>query len=556
MCGIFAYISCNNIKEEVLQKINIEGMKCKKRGPDNTVTKMVDNNKFLMFHRLKINDMSEQGNQPIVHPDDFNITLICNGEIYNWKELADINNFNTKSTSDCEIIVHMYKKYGIEETIQQLDGVFAFVLIDKNKNVIHAGRDPIGVRSFYIGTSKDSFVLASECKNLDNLSESIIQFKPGTFISINFNKLPKNVSDIIFKDYYKMMQNKLDWRLKSDTDEKTILSKIKDKLDKAIEKRLLSDRPIGCLLSGGLDSSLITALVAKKLNRRIKTFSVGLEGSVDLDCAQKVVDYVGTDHFQLKLSVDDMFDSIPEVIREIETYDITTIRASTPMYLLSKYIKENTDITVLFSGEGSDEASGSYLYFHNAPNENEFDNEIERLMTDLSYFDVLRCDKSTASTGLEVRVPFLDKEFLKYYLGIHPKFKIPKNYKIEKYLLRKAYDNNLLPDEILWRTKEGMSDGVSSQTKAWYEIIQDKIDTIISDEEFSNKSKTFTHNTPLSKESYYYRKIFESNFNNRSSIVPYFWMPKWSGEVNDPSARVLNVYNQDDDKQESVLSHC
>tara|TARA_B100000963_G_scaffold362015_1_gene402065 strand:- start:3215 stop:4885 length:1671 start_codon:yes stop_codon:yes gene_type:complete len=556
MCGIFAYISCNIIKEDLLQKINIEGMKCKKRGPDNTVTKMVDNNKFLMFHRLKINDMSEQGNQPIVHPDDFNITLICNGEIYNWKELADANNFNTKSTSDCEIIVHMYKKYGIEETIQKLDGVFAFVLIDKNKNIIHAARDPIGVRSFYIGTSKDSLVLASECKNLDNLSESIIQFKPGSFISIDFNKLPKNISDIVFNDYYKLMLNKQNWRLNSDINEKTILKKIRDKLDSAIEKRLLSDRPIGCLLSGGLDSSLITALVAKKLNRRIKTFSVGLEGSVDLDCAQKVANYVGTDHFQLKLSIDEMFNSIPEVIKEIETYDITTIRASTPMYLLSKYIKENTDITVLFSGEGSDEASGSYLYFHNAPNENDFDSEIERLMTDLSYFDVLRCDKSTASAGLEVRVPFLDKAFLEYYLGIHPKFKIPKNYKIEKYLLRKTYDDNLLPDDILWRTKEGMSDGVSSQTKAWYEIIQDKIDTLISDEEFLNNAKKFAHNTPLSKESYYYRKIFESNLTNRSSIIPYFWMPKWSGEVNDPSARVLNVYNSQDNNEEITQSLC
>ena len=316
-------------------------------------------------------------------------------------------------------------------------------------------------------------------------------------------------------------------------------------MDKSITKRLLSDRPIGCLLSGGLDSSLITALVVKKFKKPIKTFSVGLEGAVDLEYARKVADFLGTEHHELIISVEDMFNAIPEIVKEIETYDITTIRASTPMYLLSKYIKETTDITVLFSGEGSDEASGSYLYFHNAPSEDKFQEEILRLMKDLSYFDVLRCDKSTAGTGLEVRVPFLDKEFLDFYLGIAPKFKIPKNYPIEKYLLRKAYDDSdLLPPEVLWRTKEGMSDGVSSQKKAWYEIIQDKIDVLITDSEFRENKDKYTHNPPQIKEAYYYRKIFEETFNNRSSILPYYWLPKWSGHIIDPSARVLNVYSE------------
>ena len=549
MCGIFAYLATGIISDTELQSINVEGMKCKKRGPDNTVTRTIDNNKFLMFHRLKINDISELGNQPIVHPEDFNITVICNGEIYNWKKLADENNFKTRSTSDCEIIVHMYKKYGIKKTIESLDGVFAFVLIDKTKNMIFAGRDPIGVRSFYIGTSEKALVMASECKNLDNLCDSIIQFKPGTFICLKESELPKYVEDIKFQRYYDMVYKLVN------TNEEDIMKQIREKLDESITKRLLSDRPIGCLLSGGLDSSLITALVVKKFKRPIKTFSVGLEGAVDLVYARKVAEFLGTEHQELIISYEDMFNAIPEVIREVETYDITTVRASTPMYLLSKYIKENTDITVLFSGEGSDEASGSYLYFHNAPDEQAFQEEILRLMKDLSYFDVLRCDKSTAETGLEVRVPFLDKQFLEFYLGIAPKFKIPKNYPMEKYLLRKAYDNqDLLPKEVLWRTKEGMSDGVSSQKKAWYEIIQDRIDVLISDEEFLNNKCKYTHNTPEIKEAYYYRKIFEETFKNRSNILPYYWLPKWSGNVIDPSARVLNVYSQEKNEEQLAVN--
>ena len=215
------------------------------------------------------------------------------------------------------------------------------------------------------------------------------------------------------------------------------------------------------------------------------------------------------------------------------------------MYLLSKYVKDNTDVTVLFSGEGSDEASGSYMYFHNAPDEAKFQEEILRLMQDLSYFDVLRCDKSTAGAGLEVRVPFLDKAFLNFYLGIAPKFKLPKNYKIEKYLLRKAYDGmDLLPEDVLWRSKEGMSDGISSQTKPWYEIIQNNIDSLITDQEFIDNKEKYKHNPPQIKEAYYYRKIFDTCLNDRGEILPYYWLPKWSGDVVNPSARVLKVYKE------------
>ena len=536
MCGIFAYISNTPIDQLRLELITKEGMKCKKRGPDNTVTRKINNN-FLMFHRLKINDISDAGNQPLSHPDDYNLTLICNGEIYNHKDLIKKHSFNTKSNSDCEVILHMYNKFGIEETIKSLDGVFAFLLIDNNTKKIYIGRDPIGIRSLYIGDDSDgNIVIGSECKNLTNICNNVEPFPPGNYTTLNTDIIHNGISDLEFIKYYYY-----DYPISNfETDE--ILSNINEKLCKAIDKRLLSERPVGCLLSGGLDSSLITALVAKHFKKEdLCTFSIGFEGSEDLKYAKIVADHLNTRHFEYIVTEQMMIQSIEDVIRDIETYDITTIRASTPMYLLSKYIKNNTDITVLFSGEGSDEASGSYMYFHNAPDSNSFNKETVRLLKDLQYFDVLRSDKSTASNGLEVRVPFLDKEFLQYYMQIDPDLKIP-NGKIEKYLLRKAFDNGLLPDEILWRSKEAFSDGVSSKKKSWFEILQCHINNIITDEEFEESASKYKHNPPKLKEALYYRRIFDKHFSNRDSIIPYYWLPKWNGEINDPSARILNSY--------------
>tara|TARA_B100000575_G_C23142084_1_gene664967 strand:- start:300 stop:2000 length:1701 start_codon:yes stop_codon:yes gene_type:complete len=563
MCGIFSYINNGLIEKSLLAKLNSAGMKCKERGPDNTTTKQLDNI-YLMFHRLKINDVSSAGDQPLIHPEDKDIILICNGEIYNWKQLAIDHNFSIKSTSDCEIIVHLYKRHGIDYTIKSLDGVFAFVLIDKSKNLVFAARDPIGVRSMYVGINKQlyngiyppSYGFASECKNLDELfdQESIRPFPPGSYTKIKYDDIKRQSSPLTldYISYYNYVYPTVD-----NTSETSIMRTISDKLCKSIKKRLLSDRPIGCLLSGGLDSSLITALVNKFYAKdTLTTFSIGLEGAEDLRYANIVAKYLKTDHREYIVTPKQMLEAIPKVIEKIESYDVTTIRASTPMYLLSKYIKDTTDITVLFSGEGSDEASGSYMYFHNAPNQIEFQKEIIRLMKDLHYFDVLRCDKSTAGAGLEVRVPFLDKEFLEYYLGIDPIFKIPQKKRIEKHLLRKSFDDGLLPDSVLWRMKEGMSDGVSSQKKGWFEIIQEYVETIISDRELEESSKKYTHNPPKSKEALYYRKIYDTILNGRSKNIPYYWLPKWSGENIEPSARVLNVYKMDSTDSSNLNTVC
>ena len=313
-------------------------------------------------------------------------------------------------------------------------------------------------------------------------------------------------------------------------------------LQEAVKKRMMSERPIGCLLSGGLDSSLITALVSKYYKEApLKTFSIGLEGSEDLKYARKVADYLGTEHHELVVSEKDMLNFIETDIVQIESYDTTTVRASVPMLMLCKYIREKTDVIVIYSGEGSDEASGSYLYFHNAPSPAEFQNECVRLIEDLNRFDVLRCDKSTAGAGLEARVPFLDKAFLEHYMSVPAEMKVPKD-GMEKWFLRKAFeDEKMLPSEVLWRTKDGMSDGCSSKTKPWYSIIQDYVDTVISDEEFEASKSKYKHNPPKIKESLYYRKIFDKHYPGQAHLTPYYWLPKWSGDVSDPSGRIVEI---------------
>ena len=535
MCGIFGYISDEPITDDKQETLKNYADKSNARGPDNSISKVINDKIFLRFHRLKINDTSDLGNQPITHPNDANLTLICNGEIYNFQELISENDFHPKSNSDCEIILHMYKKYGIKKTVENLDGVFAFMLIDNNTNSIFLARDPIGVRSMYIGSDDDgNFAVASEIKSLHGLVKNIEQFRPGYYYEYY---------DKVYTQYYNYIYSN-----PSDDTEQVIMKNIKTLLNKAVKKRLLSDRPIGCLLSGGLDSSLITALLAQHYPKgKLKTFSVGLEGSVDLYYARKVAEHIGTDHHELVLTQEEMLDYIKKDIYQIETYDITTIRASTPMLMLSNYIRDNTDISVIFSGEGSDEASGSYMYFHNAPNTGAFKRETIRLMKDMVYYDVLRCDKSTAGAGLEVRVPFLDKDFLEYYMNIEAKFKMPKTYNIEKYLLRKAFDSdNLLPRDVLWRVKEGMSDGVSGKKKGWFQIIQDHVETIMTDEAFIELKKKYKWNCPASKESMWFREIFNEYYEGCEKTIPYYWLPKWSGDITEPSARVLNCYNIED----------
>ena len=308
----------------------------------------------------------------------------------------------------------------------------------------------------------------------------------------------------------------------------------------------MTERDIGCLLSGGLDSSLICALVNKYYEGpKLNTFSIGLVGSIDLEYAQDVSSHLKSKHHQIEVSQNEFLDAIETVIYNIESYDTTTVRASVGNYLVSKYISDNSDCKVIFNGDGSDEVCCGYVYLRNAPSPVDLQKENERLVEEIHYFDVLRSDRSISSNGLEARTPFLDKTFVKYYLSIPAELKLFDGaQRLEKYLLRKAFDDQgLLPDKVLWRRKCAFSDGVSSQNNSWHHIIQSFVDQKISDEEFQRESTKITHCTPQLKESYYYRKVFNSFFENHENLIPHFWMPKWSNTI-DPSARELSGYKE------------
>jgi asparagine synthase (glutamine-hydrolysing) len=541
MCGIFAFIGDSIEYNELYYNFN----KIKGRGPDYSELLKVQSNIFLGFHRLSIIDQTSNGNQP------FNIDgiyLICNGEIYNHNDLKIQNDFITKSNSDCEIIIHMYKKYGILETIKNLDGVFAFILYDSKLNKLFIGRDAFGVRPLFYGINKEKkeISFSSEMKSICNFSDIVEQFKPGHYTVLDLEENTNKVTNDIYEGrfyYWSWYDYPFDTNITNKMDIDEILYNIKTKLIHAVNKRLMSDRPIGCLLSGGLDSSLICSIVSrffKKNNKGVlNTFSIGLPGSTDLKYAKKVSEHIGSCHHEVILSEKDFLDAIPKVIYSIESYDTTTVRASTANYLIGKYIKENTDITVVYNGDGSDEQSG-YIYLANAPTLDDFQNECVSLLKNIHYFDVLRSDRSISSEwSLEARTPFLDKEFVKFYMSINPKLKNYNN-KIEKELLRKAFeDDKFLPHDVLWRRKEAFSDGCSSNERSWHNIIKEHVDKIISDDELMYCD--IQHNKPLMKESLYYRQIFNRFFPNKDNVIPKFWLPKWTDAI-DPSARELNNY--------------
>ena len=336
---------------------------------------------------------------------------------------------------------------------------------------------------------------------------------------------------------------------KVDHKEEEVLKNINKLFKEAVYKRIMSDdhKDICCLLSGGLDSSLVSSIVCSQFEpNTIKTYSIGLEGSPDLYYSQVVADYIKSDHTIIQLTEEDFLNSIEETIKVIESYDITSVRASVGNYLVSKYIKENSDCKVVFNGDYSDEVLGGYIYFNKCDDVDEFNIETKRLVSNICYFDGLRSDRSVSQNCLESRVPFADKKFIEYIFSINPEMKLAKrNDYVEKYLLRKAFaDDNLLPNEILWRHKEAFSDGVSSQKRSWFQIIQEYVSEIITDDEFEKRKDDFLINKPMTKEAYYYRKIYNKYYNNTDQVIPYYWLPKYSDGATDPSARTLKNYKK------------
>ena len=533
MCGIFSILN-NCLKEADIVRCFQQGSQ---RGPEESSIKWFHELKAVLgFHRLAINGLTTTAMQPMQIDQ---CVLICNGEIYNSADLHKKMAVENGSGSDCEIIIHLYLKYGIEQTLRMLDGVYSFVLLDTDKEELFVARDLFGVRPlFCLYDNGHTQGFASEIKTLVGLKTTTAEirpFPPGTYRSYIWNN---NSWEILCNHVFATTAVPFNKTIKTALDAQQLIA---EALIISVKKRVYStERPIACLLSGGLDSSLVTAIVHGFVPKNtLETYSIGLLGSEDLRYARKVANFLGTKHTEIICTEQEFLTAIPEVIEAIESYDTTTVRASVGNYLVSKYIKNHSQAKVIFNGDGADEVCGGYMYFHAAPDAIAFDQECRRLLKDIHMFDVLRSDRSISSNGLEPRTPFLDRHFVETYLSIPTHLRALGGGKCEKYLLRHAFENlNLLPNEVLFRTKEAFSDGVSTATKSWFEIIQEHVETL----EFP-VDESLKHNKPQTKEQQYYRYIFENKYKDCSKVIDYFWMPKFV-EATDSSARTLKIYKE------------
>ena len=543
MCGIWAILGSSS---GVIADRNALVKNLLARGPEYmTLMDIEGTAAALGFTRLAINGLTPAGHQPFVKNG---ISVVCNGEIYNYKELAERWAIDLEEgTSDCAVLPTLASRLPPSEFCRTLDGVFAFVLVDRNTNTVLVARDPYGVRPLFHATftatdsSFPTHMWSSELKGFPVVAGVKVEpFPPGTWARYDltsgellemqkYHSVP-HVKIPMFEDHR--------WAA-SDA--------LRRALTNAVKKRLLSDRPIGALLSGGVDSSLIAAIAAQELakeGKKLNTFSIGMPGSTDLKFAQAVADHIGSIHHNIILKPEDFLAAIPEVVRAIESYDITSVRASVGNYLVGKYIKENTDIKVVFNGDGSDEIGGGYLYFYAAPSDEEFEAESERLLNEIHLYDVLRSDRSMAAHGLEARTPFLDKSVVATWRAIGTKFRRPiKGAKdaMEKQILREAFaPTNLLPEAVLWRKKEAFSDGVSSQEDSWYKRCGEYAKAAGITMPYIQMMTAGWHNPPPTEEAFHYRRIFEESYGaHAASVIPRMWMPRWIAGANDPSARTL-----------------
>ena len=558
MCGIFSIINHQSeyISEVVVRNSFQKGVS---RGPEYSSLEYHNKwNSVIGFHRLAINGLNPESNQPIIIDE---IALICNGEIYNYKKLYEMMGITPKTQSDCEVIIHLYNKYGIEQTLRMLDGVFAFILYTPTCFII--ARDPYGVRPLYYldDYSREIYAVASELKSLINLSQYTIekqiqQFKPGHYLQIKYSNkteiLMKNkhvslpqefrlIGELKYIKYHTLTSN-IRTFLYNEQEYENKLEEIYETLKLAVYKRCeTTERPIACLLSGGLDSSLIASIVNMYMWENdkppVETYSIGLSNSEDIKYARIVADHIGSNHTEVIVTEEEMISAIPQVIYAIESYDTTTVRASIGNYLIGKYISEHSQAKVIFNGDGSDELCGGYLYMNKCPDDIEFDKETVRLLSEIYLFDVQRSDRSISSHGLEPRTPFLDKHFVNTYLSIPIQHR--RHNTIEKFMLREAFSGTqLLPDEIIWRKKEAFSDGVSNHGRSLFQIIQEYIKSY-----YEMTDEYLPENVQLiDLEKKYYLDIFHKFYFNQEKILPYYWMPKYTN-TNDPSARTLEHYD-------------
>jgi len=506
MCGIVCAFDLKQSSESLRSQVLEMAKKIRHRGPD--WSGIYSDDKVIMAHeRLAIVDPAS-GQQPLFS-EDKNLILAANGEIYNHREIRKQfeGSYNFQTASDCEIILALYKEKGID-FIDEMNGIFGFAIYDVEKDEYFIARDHMGIIPLYIGWDQNgTFYVASELKALEGVCSKIELFPPGHYMSSKDGEFVKWYQRE-WTDYDAVKENE------------TSIAEVKKALEEAVHRQLMSDVPYGVLLSGGLDSSVTSAIAKKYAQKRIESddksdawypqlhsFSVGLEGSPDLAAAQKVADYIGTIHHEIKFTIQEGLDAIKDVIYNIETYDITTIRSSTPMYLMARVIK-SMGIKMVLSGEGADEIFGGYLYFHKAPNAEEFHEETVRKLDKLHMYDCLRANKSLMAWGIEGRVPFLDKEFIDVAMRINPKDKMINGERMEKWVIRKAFED-MLPESVAWRQKEQFSDGVGYD---WIDRLKEVVEQEVTDEQLANAKFRFPIQTPQNKEEFYYRAIFDEHF--------------------------------------------
>ncbi|RPD94613.1 asparagine synthase B [Aureibaculum marinum] len=506
MCGIVCAFDLKQKSEDLRPQLLEMSQKVRHRGPDWSGIYCNDN-AILAHERLAIVDPAS-GKQPLFS-EDKKLILAANGEIYNHRKLRKQfeGTYNFQTESDCEVILALYQKKGAD-FIDEMNGIFGFAIYDAENDEYFIARDHMGIIPLYIGWDENgTFYVASELKALEGVCTKIQLFPPGHYMSSK---------DGEFVQWYKR-----DWtEYEAVKDNETSIKEIKEALEAAVHRQLMSDVPYGVLLSGGLDSSVTSAIAQKYAEKRIESgdtekawwpqmhsFSVGLEGSPDLAAARNVADHIGTIHHEIQFTIQEGLDAIRDVIYKLETYDITTIRASTPMYLMARVIK-SMGIKMVLSGEGADELFGGYLYFHKAPNAKEFHEETVRKLSKLHMYDCLRANKSLAAWGIEGRVPFLDKEFMDVAMRINPKDKMINGERMEKWVVRKAFED-MLPESVAWRQKEQFSDGVGY---SWIDTLKEIVNEKVSDEQLANAKYKFPIQTPTSKEEFYYRSIFAEHF--------------------------------------------
>ncbi len=552
MCGIVCAFELKQ-PADVLRPQLLTMAKCiRHRGPDWSGI-YADAKAILAHERLAIVDPTS-GKQPL-YSEDKKLILAANGEIYNHTELRTQfeGNYNFQTKSDCEVILALYRDKG-PNFIDELNGIFGFALYDVENDAYLIARDHMGIIPLYMGWDQNgTFYVASELKALEGVCTKIELFPPGHYLYSKEGTLKK---------WYTR-----DWMEFDNVKEnETSIEELRAALDAAVHRQLMSDVPYGVLLSGGLDSSVTSALAKKYADKRIESgdtenawwpqlhsFAIGLEGSPDLAAAQKVADHLGTVHHEVKFTIQEGIDAIRDVIYHLETYDITTVRASTPMYLMARAIKA-MGIKMVLSGEGSDEIFGGYLYFHKAPNAEEFHKETVRKLDKLHQYDCLRANKSLAAWGIEGRVPFLDKEFMDVAMRLNPKDKMITSERMEKWVLRKAFEE-MLPESVAWRQKEQFSDGVGY---SWIDTLKEMVNQEVSDEQMANAHFRFPIQTPKSKEEFYYRSIFEEHFPSDTAALSVPSVPsvacsspvalEWDESfknMNDPSGRAVAKVHSD-----------